>query len=317
MGPRYQPPCPDHEEYIPDIRNLPLKVRQTLGTGPTIKIYDGDVHVVDIPRRLFLAATANPRLIDDNSDVRLPPDTGYRAIFTIGCYLLALTTSTETFKIRNTQDFEADLRILKAARLLHLDTYITHIHNWYWWKLNNRPIDAADVQVVLKVALGSDDPILQLVAGKIAGLIRGGVGGDIDKLKVYVDSQPYLKSIVAREDKRFYTMQEIQANKARRAAQREAREVPKAASVTQVAVEDELHASKVVERKAEGSNQQRSKNTQKASARWEKKREQEAELGRSLQEKMRLGKNVAVLTRAEARHYERIKGKRCPYKVRD
>ncbi|KAJ4360822.1 uncharacterized protein N0V89_001389 [Didymosphaeria variabile] len=316
MSPRYQPPCPDHEGYIPDIRQLPLKDRQTFVTGPTVKIYDGDMYVMDIPSRLFLAATANPRLIDDSSNVRLPPDTGCEAILAIGYYLLALTTSEDAFRIRNTQDFEADLRILKAARLLYLETYITHIHNWYWWKLNNRPINAANVQIVLKVALGSDDPILQLVCSKIAGLIRGGVGGDIDKLKVFVDSQPYLKSIVAREDKRYHTIQEIQAAKAKSVARREARNERGAAGVAQIAAVDRGYASEVVERKAEDGNHKLSKNTQKASARWEKKRKEEAELGRSLQEKMRLGKNVAVLTRAEARYYERNKGKRCPYKVK-
>jgi hypothetical protein len=49
--------------------------------------------------------------------------------------------------------------------------------------------------------------------------------------------------------------------------------------------------------------------------RWEKKRQEKTTLRESLQVKMRLGKNVAVLTRAEARYYERIKGKRCPYKI--
>jgi hypothetical protein len=223
MTPRSQVPCPDHEEHVPDIRMLTLKERRVLGTGPTVTLYDGNDYIMQLPRKLFLAATTVSRLVDDRSDIRLPLDTGYEAVLSIGCYLLALTTSPKPFKLRNKRDLEADLRILKAARLLRMETYVVHIHNWYWWKLNNRPFSAADVQTVLKVSLGSDDPYVQLVGEKIAGLIRNGTLNQVDKLKAYVDAQPYLKSIVAREDKRYHTIMEYQARKAKRVARRETR----------------------------------------------------------------------------------------------
>lgn len=51
-------------------------------------------------------------------------------------------------------------------------------------------------------------------------------------------------------------------------------------------------------------------NTCKDNGIWDKEMKEEADLRRSLQ-----GKTVAVLDHAEARYYERTKGKRCPYKV--
>ncbi|KAF2449803.1 hypothetical protein P171DRAFT_440255 [Karstenula rhodostoma CBS 690.94] len=312
MNPRCQLPHPTHEEQIPDIRQLPLKDRRALNSGPTVKVFDGDAYIMQLPRKLFLAATTNSLLIGDGADIRLPPDTGPEAILTIGCYLLALTTSHKPFKLRCKQDVEADLRILKAARLLHLESYVAHIHSWYWWKLRNRPIDATDVQVVLKVALESDDPFVRLVGDKIAALIRDGTADEIGKLKAYVDGQPYLKSIVAREDRRYNAIMESQAQKAKRIARRDART---ARGAQLESVDDEGYVSGSVERKAKGECIESVENAQKSNAKWERKRQEETALSKSLQEKMRLGKKVAVLTRAEARRYERMKGKRCPYKI--
>lgn len=313
MNPRYQPPpYPTHKEYIPDIRKLPLHERQSLNTGPTVRIYDGTNYIMDLPRNLVLATTANHLLIDAHSTIRMPPDTGAEAILSLGCHLLALTTAHRPFKMRATRDLGADLRVLKAARLLYLDTYTVHIHSWYWWKLKNRPISAADVQVVLRVALGSDDPFLCLVAGRLARLLRDGVG-DCEKLREYVDGQPYLKSVVTREGKQQTAFLE---NRAKRGARCEARLENEEGHISHVPVEeDEGYVSAAMERRAKVGGRESRKKARNAST-WEKKRQEELEVKKSLQEKMQLGKNGAVVTRAEARYYERIKGKRCPYKVK-
>jgi hypothetical protein len=192
-----------------------------------------------------------------------------------------------------------------------METYVAHIHNWYWWKLNNRPVNAADVQTVLKVGLGSDDPFVRLVGGKIAGFILDGTLDQVDKLRAYVDGQPYLRSIVAREDRRHHTGMEVQAHKAKRVARREAR----SAQLLHASTEHEGDISGAIERKERDATIEHIEKVQKDSAIWETKRQEETELSKSLQAKMRLGKNAAVVTRAEARYYERIKGKRCPYKI--
>lgn len=314
MSPSYWLPNITHEEHLPDIRQLPFKDRRILNIGPAIKLFDGDEYIMQLPQKLFLVATTNPLLIDDCSEIRLPPDTGREAILSIGCYLLALTSSPKPFKLRSKNNLEGDLRILKAARLLHLESYVAHVHGWYWWKLRNRPIDAKDVEIVLKVALESDDPFVRLVGEKIAGIIRDGTADGIGKLKAYVDCQPYLKSIVAREDKRHYAVVENEANKARLIARRGAR-TARETQLGHESAEDEGSISRSVESTVQIGRVESIKRAQKESARWEKKRLEETELSRLLQKKMRLGKKVAVLTRAEARHYERVKGKRCPYKI--
>ncbi|KAF9741727.1 hypothetical protein PMIN06_011863 [Paraphaeosphaeria minitans] len=305
---------PNHEQHVLEIRQLSLRDRQSLNTDPAVKLFDGGEYIMHLPRKLFLAATTNPLLIDDRSEILLPPNTGREAILSIGFHLLALTTSPRPFKLRSKNNLEEDLRILEAARLLHLEPYVAHIHNWYWWKLRNRPIDAADVHIVLKVALNSQDPFVRLVGEKIAAIIRDGTADGVEKLNEYVAGQPYLNSIVAREDKRYYATMENQAHKAKRIARQGARTESKV-QLDQALVEDDGHLSGPVERRLRDASAEQIKSAQKDSARWEERRKEEAELGRSLQKKMRLGKKVAVLTRAEARHYERTKGKRCPYKI--
>ncbi|KAJ4304503.1 hypothetical protein N0V90_000029 [Kalmusia sp. IMI 367209] len=135
-----QPTAPYHDEYIPDVRSLPFNERKALKAGPTIKIFDGEQFTLQIPRKLFLAATTKPGVLQaSQSIIRLPPDTGYGAVLSIGCCLLALAATHKSFNLRYTKDLESDLRICKAGRLLGMED-VLHIHNHYWWRFNNVPL---------------------------------------------------------------------------------------------------------------------------------------------------------------------------------
>ncbi|KAK7185097.1 hypothetical protein DPSP01_012442 [Paraphaeosphaeria sporulosa] len=269
-----------HKDHISYIRQLSLSDRRILNNGHAVRLFGGGEYITQLPRKLFLAATTNPLFIDDRSEIRLPPDTRREAIVSIGFYLLALTISPKPFKLRSKNNLEEDLRILKAA-----------------WKLCNRLVDAADIQVVLKVvlkvALESEDPFVRLVGEKIAGIIRDGTANGVEKLKDYVVGQPYLKSIVAREDKRHYAVMASQGNKAKRIARREGI-TESEAQLSQAFVADK-DVSGSVKRNTLVKNVEHIKMARKDSAKWEERRTEEAELGSSLQEKTRVGKKVAVL----------------------
>lgn len=199
----YRLPEPDHKDHVPDIRQLPFDERRALAFGAAVHLFDGDTCIMQLPRKLFLAATANPSLIDHRSEIHLPPNTGREAILRICFHLLELTTSAAIIKLRGRNGFEADLRLLQAARLLYMEPYVSHIQSLYWWRFRNQPINAADVEIVLSVALECEDPLVSLIGKKIAAIIHDGVADELEKLKAYVAGQPYLNYIVARGEEKI------------------------------------------------------------------------------------------------------------------
>jgi len=314
------PTTPAHPGYVSDIRKLTFPERQSLNTGPTIKLYDDTEFVVEIPRKLFLAATSEARLIPRDSDkIRLPP-TGFNAIMTVCCYLLALVDSPEPFNLRHTFNMESDLMICRAGRNLGMEQYISHMHKHYWWRLYNRPFSAADVDIIVRVALDSEDPFLRLISEILAELLRESDMDDLELWKAYIASNPMLESMVIRTEKRYQTQLRINNEKASRVRRREEREIHEAElqsqrgqKKAQVAAghEDVSSAYQDWINGCQNYETERRDTTMRPQAMWEQRQNREAELSKSLQANMLQGKSAAAVYYEEAGHYQHMRG--APY----
>ncbi|KAF2249500.1 hypothetical protein BU26DRAFT_595386 [Trematosphaeria pertusa] len=318
------------EQYVADIRELPYVERQALKAGPKVKIFDDNTFIMELPRALFLAATTEPRLITSSGEIHLPPDTGVDGIISVGCWLLAVVDSEETFHLRPKKDMADDLRICRAGRLLGMEKYIDHIHRHYWWKFYNKPFSAADVDLVVGLAMDPKDPFLRLVSERLAAYLRDGQIMNPDALRAYIKQNPMLDNTVRQANKEFKKKKLKEKDKAERAAARAEREAlliaqrkeeearreeedrQKKQEQARKAAEQAKLKAEIEARRKKLEDEYREKK-QKEQALWAERNKKDAELNRSLQDKIRSGKKT--VTREEARYFERTRGKRCPYNV--
>jgi hypothetical protein len=164
----------DHGVRNPvDLINMGPIERKQLGQGRAVKIMEGNVIVILLPRKLFLAtSTKGATIINASEEVHIPDGLGKPAIRLLLEWISGATTKNKMFAPRINRNLEEAIRVCAVANYLGMDYYVQHIKAHHRKAIMRYTPDADVLSLVEKFAVSNDDDFVHFVAERIAYLIR-------------------------------------------------------------------------------------------------------------------------------------------------
>lgn len=162
-----------------------------------------------------------------------------------------------------------------------------------------------EAQDVVDLAESVNDTYLCLMAEQMADDLRRGNVRNPEKMRAFISESWLLGAAVEnasvqleRKAKQWDQLQRKEDAEKKRIEEKQKKK-------------EENRAKRQAEAELKGENAEKEGRTQVA---WMNRDQRDAALNKSLMEKMKNGKK-AVLTREEARYYEKTRGRKCPYTV--
>jgi hypothetical protein len=313
-----------------DIRKWEAEGHRALTDGPKIQIFCGKQTLAAVLPYKMLASVSSLDIFQDTEtptyEFHLPENMAEQYVQRIVAWLWECCNTDEDIgKIKAPRTVWDDLNLLRAGPLLGMDNYVDHIRRYYWDRLRNQPISEQEARAVIDRAESPDDIYLLRMAEQIAENLRNGNVKNSDAIHEFVSrSWPLSRAVdaaTAKLDAQDEQLPDIPLT-----------EMPRQPIRITAPPKPETIAEKLARFKAFSE----AKGAAERVAYKEEKRErvleqlQSGELkyvtltdsarketasSQSVREKIKFG-DKCVLTREEARYFEKTRGKRCPYKIK-
>jgi hypothetical protein len=147
--------------------------RKALAQGIQIKVFIGDKVINQVHRSLLVAAsTKGAALIDSNNQVHLSTDCADAAAVHILDWLNSTTLKNKVFAPRIHRELSKAIHIYLAAEELGMVRYIEHNIRFFQKIIREQIPSEEDLKVVEELCFFTDDPFMNMMADRIAYLIR-------------------------------------------------------------------------------------------------------------------------------------------------
>jgi hypothetical protein len=178
-----------------DLMNMSGMNRKSLGQGSTIKIMQGKVVIVEMPRLLFASTSVKANDLLEENKVNVPERFAPEAIVVVVQWLNEATQKAHMKKALRTESFYKDIHILRAAEYLGVSQYWQHQIQFYRSFLMHKVPSPEEVALIEKLGDSPEDTFVHIVADRFCFLIRKKEEDlDVDKFNDNIPKYPKVQA---------------------------------------------------------------------------------------------------------------------------
>ncbi|KAL1797579.1 hypothetical protein ACET3X_004185 [Alternaria dauci] len=208
-NPGQLPPSPIVDQALDNLLEMIRPQRQGLLQGPRITIHVGDTSVTDISKRAAMAAssvlhkhfTANPESMEYRfSRGQIHP--GAVRLLLIG-WMRETCNEFEAYAVPAQKTFGEDVAVLRAARLLGMERYCSHILTSYIDYLKTQLPSYEEIIAIEQNATSDRDPLWTAMINHLCHDRYKGLIPDVEYFEAFLEEHTRVKKAMESADKFF------------------------------------------------------------------------------------------------------------------
>jgi hypothetical protein len=288
-----------------DIRECSQADRQILTKGQRICIYAGEAFITnDLPLPLFIATSIKTDLLVGDR-VELPAGTDCRGILILLNYLKEMVYWRKgSLRMPNTMDIYDMLNVTASAEALGMTKYVHHVYRKCEALLRNELPSYEDLDAITYFAEKHPRLLRLIASNNLAVRMREGGIPDVDEFATYLANNHILRTAIETANVKHEERLNLKQKHEKAHAIRAQHAMVSAAAAERAKAEREVWEKEQAERKKEKDAKEK--------AFWAKKKAEDAEDEKNIQNKLKLAVGKRKFTPREASHWRKTRGTKLP-----